>query len=120
MASIKTLNNFKLYNNNDDYAINFRRKIIILGNMAETGIFNDFLNLKLKDDLVSSDFDIIIFIGKNIMNLFENIKNSNKECLYFENIDILLENKNKIFQKKDLILIKGANSLKLWRFIEEF
>jgi murE/murF fusion protein len=101
--------------------INFKRKILILGAMGELGVFSDFLHERLFPILLSSNFDSIILIDKKIKSLYFKLQNANLKNLYFfENKNDLIENLNNLIMNHDLILIKGGNSLELWKIIESF
>lgn len=100
--------------------MSFGRKILILGQMNENGIFSKFMQLKVEEKILENIdlIDYIILIGNSdILTTYQNLIKNYKNIKYFENVDEFLLIKNSFLKEKDLILIKGANSLKLNKII---
>jgi UDP-N-acetylmuramoyl-tripeptide--D-alanyl-D-alanine ligase len=115
-AMISAIENLK-----NSHFENIKRKIIILGEMRELGIFSNFLHLKLLEPLTDesrSNIDLIILIGADMKALYNQLKLKDIRVFHFDDIDELCLHALKIFQANDLFLIKASNGTSAWRLIE--
>ena len=126
---------------------NENNKIVILGDMLELGKEEDFFHKNLAKKILDINFKKVILIGektkytflalkgylndsnlKNFTKLNEFYKKSNSfldefiknNILKFENVDefIIFLEKNYIFEKNDIVFIKGSRKMKLEKIID--
>lgn len=93
-----------------------KRRIAFIGEMRELGSSSITLHLELLNHMNGID-KIGTIGGENIFNLNQNIS-IDKNLGHFENVEDLLVNLNSLLKDKDLILLKGAKSIKLRRILE--
>ena len=96
------------------------RKIAVLGKMAELGNLSKTKHIEIGHLIEQTDIDVIVGVCPEMKDML-NCISDNKEKYYFENkeslVDFLL---NKLLQKDDIVLIKGARySSKLYQVAEE-
>lgn len=96
------------------------RKIAVLGKMAELGELSKTKHIEIGHLIEQTDIDVIVGVCPEMKDML-NCISDNKEKYYFENkeslVDFLL---NKLLQKDDIVLIKGARySSKLYQVAEE-
>ena len=96
------------------------RKIAVLGKMAELGALSQEKHIEIGNLVEQSDIDVVVGVCPEMKDML-NCVSDDKEKYYFENkeplVDFLL---NKLLQKDDIILIKGARySSKLYQVVQE-
>ena len=96
------------------------RKIVVLGKMAELGSFSKENHIRIGQVIEKSNIDIVVGVCEEMKDMLSQVSDK-KEKYYFENkekiADFLL---NKLLQKDDIVLIKGARySSKLYQVTEE-
>ena len=96
------------------------RKIAVLGKMAELGAFSKEKHLEIGSVVDVSDIDVVVGVCPEMKDMLNSVSDE-KEKYYFENKEGLTEFLlNKLLQKNDIILIKGARySSKLYKVTEE-
>ena len=96
------------------------RKIAVLGKMAELGAFSKEKHLQIGEAVAKSDIDIVVGVCPEMKDML-NLVSDEKKKYYFENKEGLAEFLlNKLLQKDDIILIKGARySSQLYKVTEE-
>lgn len=107
-----------LYNLGNLPFINFniKRRIAFLGEMCELGETSRDLHSQLLKDFDKID-KIVTVGGDDIAFLNQKIE-SQKNLGHFNNVDELINQLNSIILDGDLILLKGANSNKMWKIID--
>ena len=103
-----------------EYLANFKgnKKIAVLGDMLELGEFSKELHEKVGEEIAKNKIDVLITVGKESENICKKAKELGmKEENIFgcNNIQEAIEKVEKIYEPKDIILIKASNSM---RFIE--
>ena len=96
------------------------RKIAILGKMAELGNFSQQKHIEIGKAVNNSDIDIVVDVCPEMKDMLSQVSD-NKEKYYFESKDELAQFLlNKLLQKNDIVLIKGARySSKLYQVAED-
>lgn len=96
------------------------RKIAVLGKMAELGALSLSKHIEIGKCVASSSIDIVVGVCPEMKDMLSQVPSS-KESYYFENKEGLSEFLlNKLLQKGDIVLIKGARySSKLYQVAEE-
>jgi UDP-N-acetylmuramoyl-tripeptide--D-alanyl-D-alanine ligase len=93
-----------------------KRRVAFIGEMRELGQASTSLHLALLNHI--DRIDKIITIGSiESLNLSRNIPEE-KNLGHFENVEILLSELDGLLEDNDLILLKGAKSIKLRRVLE--
>lgn len=89
---------------------NFKRKIAIVGDMAELGRFSFFYHRNTGLFIKKLNIDILITFGDKSR---ETGKYSDKQWKHFGDVDILNKYLSGIVKKGDAILIKGSRMMKM-------
>lgn len=92
-------------------------KLLILGDMAEGGADTIELHKSLADTVLSVNPSKVILVGENMSYLYEVIK-SKCNCIYYANIDKLVDENFDYFQNDDYVFVKGSNSTGLGKLIK--
>jgi len=88
------------------------RKLVILGDMLELGKYAKSLHRKVGEFLSNFDMDLIAF-GKNAYEIYDRMKDSKNEALFFEDKKELADELKNRFNAYDTILIKGSRAMKM-------
>ena len=89
-----------------------RRKVIILGDMLELGKYNEYLHLKLSNEIKKINNHFLITIGENTKMISSDY--------HFDNMDNLLNYLEKItFLSNDIIYVKGAHVMKMYKVVNK-
>ena len=91
-----------------------KRRIAVLGGMAELGVFTKASHQEVAQ-LALEQLDEVFFLGTN----WSEIEGVTKERLFL-NKEALQKALFPFIQGGDAVLIKGANSLKMWELIEAY
>ena len=103
-ASLKlALNRFNKITNSS------RRKIILLGDMLELGIFSKKLHLQIAKIVNNTNINKVYVYGKNIINTFNKIRPQKRGKILKSKKDILNFLNNDI-RDGEYLMIKGSNS----------
>lgn len=108
-AAIKNLSHYKNKHN---------RTIAILGDMKELGQNSKTFHEELADILINYKIDKVICIGKLMKNLFLKLP-KNIKTLYSENAEEVGNELIEIFNKNDVIMIKGSLSMNMKHIVDE-
>lgn len=122
------------YNANPDSmknAINFclnlknvGKKIFVLGDMKELGEKSKEEHKKIGEILKNSNFDFVYFVGPEMQNAYDVLKNNqntNQNIEYFEqNFEKIASEIKKSVNENDVILLKGSHSMELEKIIPLF
>lgn len=97
------------------------RKVAVLGDMGELGTNEQMLHVEIGRYLADSDIDVIVLCGR-LMNhaytyLLEN--SNNKKLYYFDKIEDLISELERIIRQKDTILVKASHSMEFNKIIEK-
>jgi len=93
---------------------NFKRKIAIIGDMAELGKFTNFYHWYIGELLKKLNIDIIITYGDKSKIISDN----SKKGKHFYEIDGLKKYLKNIIKKEDAILIKGSRIMKMEEIVD--
>lgn len=98
------------------------RKIAILGDVLETGEFEQKIHEKIGEIVVENNVDILICNGKASQYIIERVKKlgfNEKDLYYFDDRKEIVNLVKKIVKPKDVILIKASNGMKFFEISEE-
>ncbi|MDD5980204.1 MAG: cyanophycin synthetase, partial [bacterium] len=107
-SAIDVLNNFKT------------RRVAILGDILETGSYNEEIHKNIGAYLPKK-IDFLIAVGPSSKYIIdEAIKQGfNKDnIVHFDNYENLLTNITKLLQKNDTVLVKASHGIKLYEVVE--
>lgn len=97
-----------------------RRLIAVLGDMKELGAKAADFHKDLSHDIENNKIAKVICVGALMKNLYDAIPD-NKKLGYYFNIDEMLNSDIiNLIEDKDVIIIKGSNSMKLFKLAEYF
>lgn len=90
--------------------MNFKRKIIVLGDMLELGDYSKKLHENVGEYVNNLNFDFAIFCGKDAKFMYEasNVKNK----IYFKEKDEVVEYLKSLILEDDAIYFKASNGMK--------
>lgn len=97
------------------------RKVAVLGDMGELGTNEQMLHVEVGRYLAESNIDVIVLCGR-LMNhaylyLLEN--SNDKKIYYFDKIEDLISELERIIRQKDTILVKASHSMEFNKIIEK-
>ena len=98
---------------------NKKRKICVLGDMFELGMFSKQFHLQIKKILKDNKISNVYTIGKEMKNLFNTLPRS-LECKHAENLEELYLNLKKNIKNNDIILFKASRAIQLDKIIKKF
>jgi UDP-N-acetylmuramoyl-tripeptide--D-alanyl-D-alanine ligase len=90
------------------------KKIIILGDMFELGKTTESEHQNIADLAEKSNFDTIIFIGKNFFKV------QSKKAIKFKELSLFTASFNKDNYENASLLIKGSRGMTLEKILELF
>lgn len=122
---IKEINNLKIikdyYNASYDSMkasievlskISAKRKIAILGDMLELGVYSEKLHKKVGEEVVKNKIDILCTVGHFAKDIAREAKTLGlKEVYSLDTNEECIENLKKIVKKEDAILLKASNRM---------
>ncbi len=88
------------------------KKLVILGDMLELGKYAEPLHRKVGEFLSNFDMDLIAF-GKNAYEIYDKVRNTKNEALFFEDKKELVKELKNRFDSYDTVLIKGSRAMKM-------
>jgi len=95
-----------------------KRRIGLLGAMRELGAVQEKSHREVGECAVKV-LDSLICIGQECEPMVELFRNEGKEVALFEKKEDATKHLQAMIREGDVVLIKGANLLKLWTIIEE-
>ncbi len=98
--------------NLNDYKFSGSRKICIIGDMLELGRMSKIKHIKIAKTLLKTRPDIVITVGNYSKAIFEKLPRSFLK-LHFDDHRDVFKKLLKIIKNKDIIMIKGSNSVNL-------
>lgn len=90
-----------------------RRKVAILADMLELGTYSETLHREVGQYVADKDIDVFVCVGKDSYYMYDQAKKQIKECYFFDNNQLLIEQIHHIVQAYDVVLIKGSHSMNL-------
>ena len=102
--------------------MNGKRKIAVLGDMLELGIFSEKLHRDVGIEVYKNKINMLFLIGKNAKFIGEEAEKNgfNKNNIfYFENKENLIRKLEEILKSGDTILVKASKALKLWEVAQK-
>ena len=93
------------------------RKILVFGEMKELGTVS-LASHQIVANAAIKEIDIVFCIGKSAKIIVDRFINEGKPGHYFYDYRTLREAVYKEIKKGDVVLLKGANSHKLWKLLE--
>ncbi|MCB1106599.1 MAG: UDP-N-acetylmuramoyl-tripeptide--D-alanyl-D-alanine ligase [Chlamydiia bacterium] len=96
-----------------------KRRVGFLGAMRELGRFEEESHRDVAKQALGV-LDHLICIGKECLPMVEIFEKEGKTVEYFKEKGSAVKRLKEIAEKGDVVLIKGANSFKLWTVLEEF
>ncbi len=94
------------------------KRIAVLGEMAELGEEAAKYHREV-GVFASKHLDRVFCIGEEAKHLADAFSNRGKEAAHFNELAKIKEELFALVQPGDVVLVKGANSLKLWQLLEE-
>lgn len=95
-----------------------KRKIAVLGDMLNLGIYSKELHKKVGEEIVKNNIDILITIGKEAKYIAEVAKQNNKKVIECTSNEEAIKQINQMKQEKDCILLKASNGMHFWEIVE--
>ena len=95
-----------------------RKKVVILGDMAECGDDSEKYHREISKSIDKIKPDKVILCGKDIMYLFEEIKDR-YEVKQYADTDVLTCNLNSELNDGDCVLFKSSHSSNLYKIIDK-
>ncbi len=95
-----------------------KKSISIVGSIKEQGYYTDEAHLNVAKYALGK-CDMMLCFGEETKPIVSFFNNHQKPVYYFENKQDLLEVLRQNADEGDVVLVKGANSLKLWEIIEQ-
>lgn len=93
-----------------------RRKIAVLADMLELGEYSEDLHLKTGKAVDENNIDVLICVGNESKYIIEGAQNT-KDKHWFQTNDEAYTYLKSILQEKDILLVKGSNSMRLKEII---
>ena len=98
---------------------NGKRKIAIIGDMLELGDFEIQEHEKLGEYINAKNIDIVIGVGKLILNSIDNITSPSIEKKYFKTIKYANQYIKELIRPYDVYYIKGSRGMRMEKIIKE-
>ena len=98
-----------------------QRKIAVLGDMLELGNYAEKLHKKVGEAVYQDKIDFLIVNGYNARYIAEGAKEigmPEKNILYIENKEDILNKLKQILQTGDIVLFKASNGMKFFDLVE--
>ncbi len=96
-----------------------KKKVAILGDMLELGKNSIKLHKGLISTIVDSGAKKVFLVGSNVKHIYQSLPNEIQK-VHFDNVNLLINNLNKLLTGNELILIKGSRSIQLNKIIQSF
>jgi UDP-N-acetylmuramoyl-tripeptide--D-alanyl-D-alanine ligase len=111
LSALKTLGSFPLNQQG--------RKIAILGQMRELGVFSQGCHERV-GEASAAQADIIFCLGEEAVPIFDVCKKKNKPVFWTLSFEELMNEVMKAVRPGDAVLLKGSKSNQLWRVLDYF
>jgi UDP-N-acetylmuramoyl-tripeptide--D-alanyl-D-alanine ligase len=101
--------------------IDNKRKIAVLGNVAEVGDFAKEIHTKIGEEVYKNNVDVLIIVGndaKNIAYEFEKKRNSNEGIHMCSTNEEAIGVLKSILKGNDIVLVKGSRVMKMEEIVE--
>lgn len=112
-SMVKALNLFRLYKH--------RRKVAILGSMAELGGQSEALHFEVGKSVVDNGVDVLVTIGEQALSIFKGASSEGFKSLHkhYESPEIACRRLNGVINSNDIVLVKGSRFLKMERIVSK-
>lgn len=98
----------------------YKRKIFVFGDILELGKYSKEIHEKIANDILNSNINIIITVGKETKYTSKILKDNNFKNVYeFSNEKETYDFLKSLLNKDDIILLKGSNGMKLFNIVDE-
>ena len=97
------------------------RKVAILGDMFELGSNEAELHAGIGEYISKTDIEVIIFVGHLINHAFIKLSDTdagNKKIYYFDNLDEMFTELDKVIMSNDTILVKASHGMNFVKIVE--
>jgi UDP-N-acetylmuramoyl-tripeptide--D-alanyl-D-alanine ligase len=94
-------------------------KVAVLGSMKELGVFSEGCHRGVGKK-AASVCDLVCCFGQECWPLVEEVQKAKKPAFLFEDFDTLIAFLQRALASKDLVLLKGARSMGMWRVLDHF
>lgn len=95
-----------------------KKRIAIIGNIPELGKFSDSAHRAVGEAALKY-VDNLICLGKSCQPMVDCWRNAKKPVKWCENLDEVVSVLKQIMAKGDVVLLKGANILQLWKVLDK-
>lgn len=95
------------------------KKIAILGEMKELGTFSDMCHQEVGEEALSH-VDQFFCVGEGCRPIFETWKKNKRPVKLFDTFEKMIPSLKETLKEGDVVLLKGANSGKIWRVLDEY
>ncbi len=106
--------------------VSARRKIVVLGDMLELGKESERRHFEVVAEVFSSGAELFFAVGRRMKEATQDYLRSNgrmdmdeKKVLYFSDPVSCARELKKIVERNDLILVKGSQSMRMEKIVEE-
>lgn len=97
---------------------NYKRKIMILGDMLELGKRKEKLHAELREPIIKGKIDEVYMHGKLMNNLYDALPSTKIATLHFSLRESLKRFVSLMDIKDAVILVKGSRRMKMEEFVE--
>ncbi len=95
------------------------KKFAVLGQMPELGKFSGSAHKNVALHALEC-VDFLICLGKDCESMVQLWKEHNRKAICFPEFIELVQYSKKTFTSSDMVLLKGKNTLQLWKLLEHF
>lgn len=97
------------------------RRVAVLGDMGELGTNEQMLHIEIGRYLADSNIDVIVLCGRLMNNAYTYLleNSNNKKLYYFDKIEDLISELERIIRQNDTILVKASHSMEFNKIIEK-
>lgn len=99
------------------------RRVAIIGDMFELGSNEAALHAGIGEYISKTDIEVIIFVGHLMNNAFiklSDLDSGNKKIYYFDKLDELFTELDKIIMPNDNVLVKASHGMNFVKIIDYF
>ncbi len=94
-----------------------RKKIAVLGTMPDLGVFSDASHEKVAT--IALDYvDHLLCLGEECKPMVDVFNKASRPVEYFDQLGAIKQRVFELAQEGDVVLIKGANTKKMWLILE--
>lgn len=95
------------------------RKFAVLGQMPELGVFSEQAHRNVAMHALEC-VDFLVCLGKDCASMVQVWKEHQRDAICFSDFSELVQYSKNSFAPTDMVLLKGKNTLQLWRLLEYF